>query len=280
MPSRYDQWFIFDDPVPFWTHNIPQTDRKQSNISFSVYPVGMRNYLYFHYYVDVLLQDKRIYGDDPMIKVKVLSMSYLEFLFFSHNKDNQNKNMIDGLLRLCLKLDDMDRIGMDFDEKGKPFIIIVDKDDKEVEHPILMDGSDFDLFSEIVCEQNLIDRIDFNISADVKKSLEEAEAIRNRINGTKMGSLEDQMIALAVSSGWTFDDMYDMNIRKFIKSLQRADAKLHYSIYLSASMNGMVEFKDRSFIKHWLADLTEDKYKDAKIDYEQTKDRFAFKDKM
>jgi hypothetical protein len=45
---------------------------------------------------------------------------------------------------------------------------------------------------------------------------------------------------------------------------------MHYEIYLSASMSGFVEFKDKNTLKHWMVDLTtEDKYSDAKIDKDE-----------
>ena len=69
-------------------------------------------------------------------------------------------------------------------------------------------------------------------------------------------------------------DIYDLTIRKFEKILQRVDAKLHYQIYLSASMSGFVSFKDENAIKHWMNDLSKnDKYEDVKVDMETMRNK-------
>jgi len=41
--------------------------------------------------------------------------------------------------------------------------------------------------------------------------------------------------------------VYDLPLRKFIKLLQRVDAKLHYEIYMGAAMSGMVDSRIRKF---------------------------------
>ena len=66
------------------------------------------------------------------------------------------------------------------------------------------------------------------------------------------------------------EDIYNLTIRKFSKILERVDYKLHYQIYKSAEMSGMVSFKDGNPFKHWMADLTKsDKYEEVKVDAEE-----------
>jgi hypothetical protein len=44
-------------------------------------------------------------------------------------------------------------------------------------------------------------------------------------------------------------------------------------------MSGLVEFKDKSFIKHWLENLEEkDKYKDVALDLEAVQKKINFED--
>lgn len=95
-----------------------------------------------------------------------------------------------------------------------------------------------------------------------------------RQNKQKMCSLEEQMICVLISTSLTMEDIYKLTIRKFEKILQRVDAKLHYQIYLSASMSGMVKFKDDNAIQHWMNDLTkEDKYSDVKVDMDEMRNK-------
>ena len=49
---------------------------------------------------------------------------------------------------------------------------------------------------------------------------------------------------------------------------------MHYQIYLSASMSGMVEFKDKNAIKYWMSDLSkDDNYSDVKVDIDDMKNK-------
>ena len=84
-----------------------------------------------------------------------------------------------------------------------------------------------------------------------------------------MAGLEDQIVCVLISTNLKLEDIYNLTIRKFSKIIERLDMKLHYQIYLQASMSGFVEFKDKSFIKHWMSDTEEvDRYADIKISQE------------
>ena len=72
-----------------------------------------------------------------------------------------------------------------------------------------------------------------------------------------------------IKVSYKLEDIYKLTIRKFSKMLQRIDHKLHYQIYLSAEMSGMVEFKNKDAIVHWMNDLSnKDEYQDVKVDME------------
>ena len=105
--------------------------------------------------------------------------------------------------------------------------------------------------------------------------------MKARLEGknNKTASLEDLIVAVSISTGLTLESVYELTIRKFNKMIQRIDGKLHYEIYLSASMSGLVEFKDKSFIKHWLTDLDKDEDEDYKIDLEDLKGKVNLEDK-
>ena len=54
--------------------------------------------------------------------------------------------------------------------------------------------------------------------------------------------------------------------------LQRIDYKLHYQIYKTAEMGGMVTFKES--VDHWMSDLSKkNKYEDVVLDYGNLKDK-------
>ena len=67
-----------------------------------------------------------------------------------------------------------------------------------------------------------------------------------------------------------------MTIRKFQKAMSRMDNLIHYKIYLAASLSGMVDFKDKSIIKHWLSNLdSKDKYSDVSVDLEEMQKKLS-----
>jgi hypothetical protein len=230
MTTYRDVYYIFDDPIPFK--------------SLLLYPIRMKDYLMFMAYSDCLTIDKNSIPD-----TKVIGMSYLEYILSGSTTENLWVGKLDRILRLCLNDKDGKRdIKYGYDENQKIFISI---DGEKI------NGSDFDELKEIICEQQAIELEDYTIQKEVRDALKKAQEFKNRSSGAKMAGLEDQILCLVASTAMSVEDVSGLTIRKFTKLLERVDAKLHYEIYLAASMSGMVTFKDTSFIKHWMSDLSD-----------------------
>mgnify|MGYP003326734221 CR=1 FL=1 len=244
--SEYIKELYFDEPIEYK--------------SLLIYPVTMKNYLEFHWLVNCLLIDKNSNPD-----ISIINMSYLRFLYhLSAIEEQPYLYMVKALLCMVLK--------MSIDTDIKFYL----KDDKafffinDVEY----NSNDFDKIVSIIFEQNCIKPIDNTIQKEVRDALEKAEEYKMKQNKQKICSLEEQMICVLISTALSMEDIYKLTIRKFEKILQRADAKLHYQIYLSASMSGMVTFKDDSFIQHWMNDLSkDDRYADVKVDMDEMKNK-------
>jgi hypothetical protein len=250
--GQYDNYIIYDIPVPYKGLNI--------------YPVKVSDYGKLNMFSQCLTIDKNSIPD-----AKIISMTYLEYLFKEKDKEGTPYLLfLDFLFGMVLQedksfSDTSDSIGRyRFDEKGKPFFVI---------NKINYDSNDFEEIRKIICEQNLIDVPDESIQKEVRDALESAKAYKAKVSGTKSGSFEDYIISLAVSTGWSYESIYQMTVRKFIKSIRRMDNLIHYKIYLASSMSGMVEFKDKSFIIHWLSDLEEGKYDDVSLELDQVQDK-------
>lgn len=239
--------------------------------NIKIYPVTVKDYMMFNLYSQCLTIEKNIIPD-----AKIISMSNLEYIYYA-TQTNMEKTpylvWFDRLMSLCLKDEDsftsieesMKRY--EYTEKGKPFFFI----GKE-----LYTSTDFDIIKSIVCEQNMVELADDSISKEVRDSMEEARKYKQKLAGTKPASLEDYLIAMSVSTGWTLDYIYGLSIRKFTKAISRLDNLIHYKIYLSASMSGMVTFEDKSFIKHWLSGLDEkDKYDDVLMDLDTVQNKVS-----
>jgi hypothetical protein len=245
------------DIIYYLTYDLPIPYR-----NILLYPATVKDYLLFMTYAQCFTLDKNSIPD-----AKILTMTELEYLFHLAKSESEDENpyllWFDRVLSVCLR-DDKSFANMEesikryhVDEKGKPFFFI----GEEKYTP-----KDFDNIKKIICEQNLVELPDENISKEVRDSLEKAEQYKRKMQGTKPASFEDYIASLAMVTGWTFEYVYSMSIRKFTKSLKRLDNYIHYRIYLAASMSGMCEFKEKSFIKHWLSGIEENKYGDVSID--------------
>lgn len=181
--------------------------------------------------------------------------------------------MLVYLLSMVLKIE-KEKIKIEYTNKMKPILII-----DGVEY----DSGDFEKIKDIICTQNLVKLPDEKIQKEIRDKIQEAKRIKESLSGfnSKMGSLEDLIISIVISTGLRFEDVKKLTIRKFSKILQRLDNKIHYQIYLSASMSGLVEFKDKSFIKHWLTNLDDDndENKDFMLDYDSVKSKIELSDK-
>jgi len=238
----------YDLPVPYRNINI--------------YPVTVRDYLIFTYFSESLSVEKNLIPD-----VKIITMSDLEFLFYSTEDGSTNHPYLfwfDRILQICLRDDKSFELIEEsikrykYDEKGKPFFMIGNE---------IYTNADFEKIKGIICNQNLVELPDVTISKEVRDSLDEAKKYKQKISGEVPGSFEDYIVSLTVATGWTLEYVYSMSVRKFIKSIRRLDSLIHYKIYLSASMSGMVTYKDTSFIKHWLlGSADDDRYKDVSVD--------------
>lgn len=258
--GKYDNYFIFDDPVVYK--------------GLKIYPARMRDYLYFHYYAQVLTLDKNSIPD-----FKIITMTYLEWLYYETEKGLEEKPYIlwfDRLLSMVLKDDEsfsdiresLKRYRKD--ENGKPYFLIGEEK---------YTSEDFEEIKLIIAEQNVLELPDESIQKELRDKMEEARRIRQRLNQTKLCSLEEQLVAVAIYTGWDLEKIYGLTIRKYGMVIQRSDHLLHYKIYLAASMSGMVEFKDKSIIKHWLSDLTKDKFGGAMIESDAVKNKVSLSDK-
>lgn len=240
--------------------------------NLKLYPVTMKDYFSFNTFSECLTVDKNSIPDP-----KVISMTYLEYIYYSIG-DKEIKVpylfLFDRLLSLCLKDDDsfsnieesINRYS--FDKENKAIFIIKDK---------IYDSEDFENIKEIISKQNKIEQIDENISKEVRDSLEMARDFKRKLSGNRPGSIEDYIVSLSVATGWRVEEIYSMPIKRFLKCIERMDNLINYQIYMTASMSGFIEFKDKTSIKHWLSSLEdEDKYSDVSLDLEDVQDKISF----
>jgi len=256
--DNISHYLTFDLPVPYK--------------DLMLYPVTLKDYTKFYYFAQCFTLDKNSIPD-----ARIISMKELEYIYFSTQENPEiNPYLIwfDRVLALSLKEEkSFESLEKSITEKYRyyennqhnPYFIINDKNYFE---------EDYQNIKKIICRQNLVDLPDERFTKEVRDSLEEAKKYKNKDDSP--ATLEDYIISLSVETGWKLDYIYNMTIRKFLNSLKRLDHILHYKIFLTASLSGFVEFKDKSFIKHWLANLEEgDRYKDISLDLEEVRGKIS-----
>ena len=264
--KTWDLYLIYDKPVPY------------KDLLF--YPITMRDYYKFHYFAESLqlemdekpsTEDLEKFGGMLEYRKKIINMRYLDYLFFKDNQDNNLIARFYGLLSLSLKDIDYEKdILFGLDKNNKPIIKIKDN---------IYNGDDFDEIKSILAESNLVELPRMEIQKELRDNLKLSKQLHASSN-FKTASIEDLIVAVCISTGYSLEYMYDMTIRKFSKMLERLDNKIHYEIYTQATLSGMVEFKDKSFIKHWLSDLTTDDLSDGLMPIENVENKISMKDLM
>lgn len=240
--GKYDRYLIFDSQIPYK--------------SLMLHPIRIRDYMDFLTLASCLTLEKNSIKD-PMIAMKAISMTYLEYLVSISNKENQLVGLFVGLMALVLnRKEDKDfEITFYADKTGRPLFEI---------DGIKYDSTDFDALRQIIAEQNSLDLPDEKIQKTVRDAMEEARRFKERMNKSKTASFEEQILALGLFSGWDLEKIYNMTVRKFIMGIGRANHMVMSNIYLTASMSGFVTFKDKSILRGWLADIAnDDKYGDV-----------------
>jgi hypothetical protein len=221
--------YLFDDPITYK--------------SLKFYPVPMRDFLKFQYFATCLLLEKDL-------SLETIKMTYLEFLYACHNEDSPYINLMASLLMLCTQNKEL-KIRPRYDKySSKRATLEIDG--------IEYTADDFDEIKNLIAEQNMLDLPDMNKQKTVRDAIREAREYQRSQSGNKPASLEEEIVALAIYTGWELKTIYEMTIRKFIMALRRSDHIFHQEIYLSASLSGMVEWKSDSPVKHWLSDLNKD----------------------
>ena len=251
--GKYDFYTTFDDPIPY--------EKGQKQLLF--YPVSVKNYYSFAIVSDVLLLEKNSeLGLTAEEKIKRISLTYLDFLLGMATTENKIIDKLTLLLIICLRMEkENTEIDFGYDKNGKTIFKIGNN---------IYNGGDFEEIKNIIAEQNMLDIPDESIQKELRDKLEEAERFKLKMSGIKMGTLEDLLICVMISAPFArIEDVYGLSIRKFKKILDRVDAKLNYQIYNTAAMSGMVEFKDKSILRHWMTNLDKKKYSDVMVSTEE-----------
>lgn len=143
-------------------------------------------------------------------------------------------------LQLCPHCHSMMRDVIEFEEENNLPKLYV--------HGIPIKNMDYKDLKRIYCYQNLPDFNDEYMDSDLKQELEQAAKMKS--GNSEQPTLERQMSCIAISTGYTYEQIENLTIRKFTSLLRVADAKLSYLAYKIGEMSGLVTFKTP--FPHWI----------------------------
>lgn len=109
-------------------------------------------------------------------------------------------------------------------------------------------AKEYDELRQIVCRYNMLDWDDDYIDPDLEADLALKAKLENK--GMVSPTLEKQKAVLCVRTAYKLEELDNLSLRKLALLIRTSDAVLHYQIYRSASMSGLVTFKHD--IKHYL----------------------------
>lgn len=251
--KQYVEHFCtIDEPVPYK--------------ELSIYPVKVRQYPDFATCYGILTIDKNATPD-----VSVIQMSYLDFLL---NVICKNETVLNGtsgitvgnfqeqrlsfLLQICFNAKP-DELQVKKNEKGRNTLVI---------QGVEINSSEFDEISKIISFQNITDYYDEYIDPEMKKSIEEYYALKNK--DLTMPTLEQKIAVVILLTGLSKQQILDMTYREFDSVFHYGIAKQEYELMRGGEFSG-AEF-DKP-VKHWVFAPKENKYQEAFASYEGLKNK-------
>lgn len=225
-----------------------------------LYPVLMKDILDFRIFKSSITVRK-----NSIFPVKqIIKMSYLDFLFYSHNNFELAKefkmpllpnyySFAFELLKLVFKEQE---VKVNLARGG--FLI----------NGIEISPEQFDDIRRIIILQNGIDfDIDEFINRDTEEALLKAQkALSNDDNCTFEDYIDSVCLAMHISES----ELKNMPIRKFWRYVKRISKRDVFHIMKSAESSGMVKFKEP--VEYWMSDIeTKDRFKEVKTDTQSLK---------
>lgn len=230
-----------------------------------LYPVKMKDILNFQTLSSsITVRKNSVFSDKNILK-----MTYLDFLFYCNKNfelaEQYKIKELPFLYEWCHEL-----LKLVFKEQevyiGKDYGAFMVND-------LEIDSELFDAIRKIIIIQNDIDfDIDEFINFEAEQALNRARNLLDKDSST----IEDYIDSYVVATKSSDKEVSELTIRKFYRYIRRINMFEDYKICQSASMSGMVTFKNP--ISHWMIQIERnDKYDNVKTSSEEFND---IKDKI
>lgn len=180
-------YFYFDKPVDYILKN---------KFTIKIFPVFLIDSEIFLSSVGILKIDKNSSSD-----VKIIQMSYLQYIVDYLLEDEDNKQRLLNILILCLHQKDLKIFK---DKNGKPFL--ANKD-----FSLIITHKDFEDIKKIILYQNLLNYDDEYINPELKKSMDEMDALKSK--NIEIPSLERKIAIITSHTGLSKKEQLEMTLR-------------------------------------------------------------------
>lgn len=225
--EKYSQEVLFELPIKY--------------LGIMIYPILMKDVLTFYKCAGVLLVNPLDF-DDP----KIASMSYLELIInLSLFQEDFKKNFIQALcLSLHIKEDDIKINSMESD--GMINYTLLVRQDMVWK---TINSAMFTKIKNMICYQNGLEVQNLRENQEIARA---RRALAHKQNAGGAPSIKDQIYSVSAETGIDIKEIMGWSINRFNEMLKACDRLMHYKIYRSAELGGMVSFKNGIPIKSWL----------------------------
>ena len=218
-------------------------------LGITVYPVLMKDIFIFNRTAGVLLINPLDFNDP-----KVAAMSYLELVInLCAMQEEFKKNFLE-LMKIVFHIEDTD-LRIDIQKNGNQpnyTLLITQEKDEETQEDIWQEisASKFTKLKDLICFQNGLEVLDLRQNQDIIKT-KRALAQQASLGGAP--SIADQIYSISAVTGIDVKEiMNNWIVNRFNEMIKACDRIIHYKIYRSAEMSGMVTFKNGIPVKSWL----------------------------
>lgn len=237
--EKYSSEILFEQPIKY--------------LGVTIYPVLMKDVFVFYKCAGVLLINPLDFNDP-----KVASMSYLELVInLALFQEDFKKNFIDILCLTMHIVEDDIKINSFEEDEMVHYTLLIRQDNVWK----TINGGMFTKIKNLICYQNGLEVLNLRENQDIAKA---KRALAQQANPNGAPSIKDQVYSVAAETGIDIKEIMNWSINRFNEMLKACDRLIHYKIYRSAEMSGMVTFKGGSPVKSWLQneESTEGKMKD------------------
>lgn len=206
-------YFSNGEPVPY---------KLKDGTIINIYPILVKDFPVYEWANQILQIRKNEIND-----IKIIQMTYLEYILSIIIKNNENKYQLCTLLNLCLHEDYvclLDGNNKCYEKDGRPNIIFVDENNIITHH---ICPKDFDEISKIILFQNDINYDDRYISPDMRKEIEQYYKLKYK--DSTPPTIEKKKAFVISKTGISLNEINNMVFRMFDQVYQ---ASIDSEIYI------------------------------------------------